>query len=317
MPNIIYKVKRKIQREVNQKHVNDYPDTLEGWEKFPGNPILGNKDTGTLFDPFVRKVADRYVMYVSRRKDSCIVKYSSKDGITWDDAKIVLTGVANSEWETKVNRACFICKSGIWHLWYTGQIGNESKIGYAKSTNGIQFERCRENPIIIPELPHEGNAVMNPCVLWDEKRNKYRMWYAAGDNYEPDIICYAESEDGIYWNKLSRPVLQPDKNILYKKYKVGACDVVQVNEKKYIMAYIAYQNLDIARIAVAISEDGGFAWKDIFSQPVLGPSKSKWDGHAVYKPTLYLEGDKMTIWYNGRFNTDERIGMSFCKKFNI
>lgn len=316
MRSIAYKVKRQIQRKINQKHVNDYPEVSYGWKKFPGNPILGDIDTGTLFDPFVRIVDGKYVMHVSRRKDFCIMQYSSTDGVTWNDAKIIMSGVENSKWETKVNRGCFIVRNGMWHLWYTGQTGDESKIGYAKSSDGVNFERCKENPIMVPELAYEGNALMNPCVIWDEKRKIYRMWYAAGENYEPDVICYAESKDGIDWKKRNTPVMQPDKDILYKRYKVGACDVVKINEKEYIMAYIAYQNLDIARIALAVSDDGGIIWKDVFSQPVLGPGEGKWDGHAVYKPTLCLAGDKMFMWYNGRFSTTEKIGMAFCGKFD-
>lgn len=313
MDNIVCKMKRKMQRLINQSHVNDYPDVAHGWKKYEGSSVLGNLETGTMFDPFVRLVGNEYVMCVSQRKNACIKKYSSVDGIHWENEQTVLSGLEKSKWEIKVNRGCFCISDGVWHLWYTGQNGLESKIGHAISTDGNRFERCGSNPVVVPELPHEGNSVMNPCVMWDLDRNVYKMWYAAGENYEPDVICYAESEDGICWSKMNEPVMQANKNVLYKQYKVGACDVVKSNEK-YIMAYIAYQNLDVARIALAVSPDGIHQWKDLFKEPIIGPSKGRWDGHAVYKPALCLDGKRKYLWYNGRCGTTEKIGLAMCEE---
>lgn len=64
------------------------------------------------------------------------------------------------------------------------------------------------NPIITREKPWEGDTVSNPSVLFDEATGRYRMWYrcASRSNYfgaggPPYHIAYAESEDGINWEK--------------------------------------------------------------------------------------------------------------------
>ena len=80
-------------------------------------------------------------------------------------------------------------------MWYTGQARCHSYIGYAESKDGIHFERKTPEPILIPEYPWEDASVMNPCVLYED--GKYRMWYSAGETYEPNVNAYAESDDGI------------------------------------------------------------------------------------------------------------------------
>lgn len=80
----------------------------------------------------------------------------------------------------------------MWHLWYTGQAGGASKIGYATSRDGVHFERVSREPVLVPERDWENCSVMNPYVRWDDARSLWRMWYAAGETYEPNVIGYAE-----------------------------------------------------------------------------------------------------------------------------
>lgn len=312
MCNILNKSIRKMQRFVNQAYVNDYCEEAAGWHKYNGNPVLGDSFTGTLFDPFVRRVGNEFIMCVSRRASGSLALYHSIDGIRWKSSGEILCGIPESGWEAKVNRGCFLVKDGEWYLWYTGQSNTDSKIGFAKSADGITFDRILHEPILVPQYAHEGKAVMNPCVLWEAKENLFRMWYAAGESYEPNVICYAESSDGIEWNKREKPIIMADRRKKYRRYKVGACDVLKTKENEYYMAYICYQNLDVARVALAFSSDGINGWKDVYEFPVLGPGKGRWDGHAVYKPTLCEDsiGGKTLLWYNGRLNTTEKIGLA-------
>lgn len=303
--------KKKLRRYINQRHVKDYPDEAGGWTKYQGNPVLGDENTGTMFDPFVRMVNDRYVMCVSRRRDNCLMLYDSEDGVNWKNGRVILQGNGGSDWETEVNRGCFLIRDGKWYLWYTGQHNGESKIGMAVSDDGIHFSRAAKTPVLYPEYLHEGKATMNPCVLWDEDKMLYRMWYAAGENYEPDVICYAESKDGFHWIKESEPIIKAEPEKLYQQYKVGACDLSRIHDI-YYMAYIAYQNLDVARICLAKSNDGLTGWTMFYDGPAIGPGINGWDQHAVYKPTLVYDEKKQIakIWYNGRFKRSERIGLA-------
>ncbi len=303
--------KKKIRRYRNQKHISDYPAECGGWKKYKGNPVLGDKETGTLFDPFIRCVDNRYIMCVSRRRDDCLMFFDSLDGITWENERVILEGIPNSDWETKVNRGCFLIRDNQWYVWYTGQHNGKSRIGLAISRDGRSFSRISSMPVLIPEKDFEGDAVMNPCVLWDADKASFRMWYAAGENYEPDVLCYAESKDGVTWDKWPEPVMKADVRKAYQQFKVGACDILKT-KKAYVMAYIAYQNLDVARICVATSNDGILKWETLDENPILSPEKKQWDGHAVYKPTILYDHNRqiIRIWYNGRNGHCEKIGLA-------
>lgn len=309
---VIARVQKSLQRRINQLRAYDYPEESAGWHKYEHNPILGDDQTGSIFDPFVRKVDQEYVMCLSCRVNHSIMMFYSEDGFHWDwESGIeILKGVADSDWESRVNRACFLRKDNIWHLWYTGQNEGKSKIGYAVSDDGVHYVRKSFHPVLTPEYSFEGENVMNPCVLWDTDKACFRMWYAAGENYEPDVICYAESDDGIKWRKKTQPILYADKNKTYQRNKVGACDVVRSAQSGYIMAYIAYQNVNVARICLAHSDDGISGWKEYQDEPIIAPGRAKWDSHAVYKPTLCvdIENGRTFLWYNGRTEHRERIG---------
>ena len=67
--------------------------------------------------------------------------------------------------------------------------------------------------MLVPETDFEKESVMNPFVMVDGGR--FRMWYAAGETYEPNVIGYAESDDGVRWTKYpGNPVFacNPERN---------------------------------------------------------------------------------------------------------
>lgn len=312
---VIRRIHRSIQRRINQRCAYDYPEENGGWKKNTQNPVLGDGSTGSMFDPFVRFVDNQFVMCVSRRMNHTLEFYYSHDGVRWGERIVVLSGIADSQWESEVNRGCFLLRNGRWYLWYTGQHKGKSNIGLATSDDGKTFHRNGMLPVLSPEYPFEGVAVMNPCVLWNEERQVFQMWYAAGENYEPDVICYAESADGIAWKKNSEPILTACEDKKYQKEKVGACDILKLPKGQYCMAYIAYENMNVARIALAYSEDGVHNWIPDENNPILAPTRGSWDRHSVYKPTMYLDPQThhMMIWYNGRRNHSERIGAAILE----
>lgn len=309
IPKFLYRI---IERKINQLHAFDYPDTSEGWEKYGSKPVYGNYATGSIFDPFVFYHNNIYLMYVSERNSASIIRLESKDGIKWKNKVICINGSHKNQWDSIINRASVLLNNGIWHMWFTGQYKDESCIGYAISTDGIFFHKVIESPILTANTEYEGKSVMNPCVIWDETDKIYKMWYSAGEQYEPDVICYAESKDGISWQRYkNNPIINPNKNNKYEQYKIGGCQVIK-NKNQYEMFYIGYQNVDVARICQAHSTDG-IHWKRESQNPILSPTRNSWDSDAIYKPTFICQQDgSIFLWYNGRKKKNEYIG--FAKK---
>ena len=70
--------------------------------------------------------------------------------------------------------------------------------------------------MIKPVYFFEGKSVMNPHVIYDNEAKIFKMWYAEGETYEPDVICYAKSKDGINWIKYKgNPIFLPNKNFYF------------------------------------------------------------------------------------------------------
>ena len=114
-------------------------------------------------------------------------------------------------------------------MWYTGQARCHSYIGYAESKDGIHFERKTPEPILIPEYPWEDASVMNPCVLYED--GKYRMWYSAGETYEPNVNAYAESDDEINWKKSrSNPIFVNERKNVCEQERIGGCHVIKTED---------------------------------------------------------------------------------------
>lgn len=290
---------------------------MKNFKKYANNPVFGSGEIGTAFDVYVTKEDNQYRMDFSwRRKKACAVTFS-KDGIHWSEPQITLAYDESTGWEDDLNRNCVLKIDGVYKMWYTGQARGYSYIGYAESTDGIHFERKFDDPIMIPEYPWEGESVMNPCVLYEN--GEYRMWYSAGETYEPNVLAYATSKDGIHWNKKRcNPIFVCDPNNTYEQERVGGCQVMKVEDEYYIF-YIGYENIDTARICVAKSKDGIVDWEKSPLNPIVSPDVGSWDAEACYKPSVIWneEEQKWMLWYNGRTGTDEFVGMAEIDKKNL
>lgn len=282
------------------------------FEKYEGNPVLGDDSTGSFFDPFVMKDNDEYRMYVSDRDNGSIVLSTSRDGISWSKPAEVLGKDSTSGWEEIVNRCSVAVKDGTYYLYYTGQQNNVSRIGVAVSKDGKSFDRIKTDCILSPEENWEGISVMNPFVIYDGSEGLFKMWYSCGDTFEPDMICYATSTDGISFEKYAyNPIFSKGKND-YDHVKVSVGHVVKLSDNEYLMFYIGYKTTYEASICAARSKDGITGWERSTKNPLIVPTPESWDQSACYKPTAVYDeaSDKWMLWYNGRNDVAEYIGFA-------
>lgn len=283
-----------------------------GWKKYENNPVMGGPEMGTCFDVnVIPNGSSKYNMYFSWRPKKAIALARSEDGIQWTKPEICLEFDETSGWEDNLNRASVIYHKGMYHMWYTGQARGYSKIGYATSKDGIHFTRYQKEPIMVPTMNYEGYSIMNPYVMYDETRKVFRMWYACGETYEPNMIAYAESKDGIHWERsLLNPIFVKGEGNVWDKDRIGGCEVHKLPDGRFIMFYIGYSDINTARIGAAISPDGITQWKRLKSNPIVQPDENGFDASACYKPSVYRdkENNRWQLWYNGRNGAPEYVG---------
>lgn len=288
--------------------VKEPEGTRSGWVKCGQNPLLGG-ELGTCFDACVLREDSGYRMWFSWRTQRSIGVTGSPDGIVWAKPKIAMRPVL--AWESMVNRPAVV-KTGIgYEMWYTGQDENHSWIGRAVSSDGISWQRTSAFPVFSPEKSWEKQSVMAPHVLYNQETGRYRMWYSGGGQYEPNAIGYAVSSDGQCWTRLPQPVFTPGPRGSFDQDRVaGACVVVK--DDWHIMFYIGFRDVSDAAIGIARSRDGITGWQRHPANPVIAPGEhfADWDFESVYKPSAVAERNRWMLWYNGRRETVEQIGLA-------
>ena len=284
------------------------------FQKHSANPIYGDAETGTLFDVFVTpQDGGRLRMDFSWRMHDSVAVAFSDDGIHWSAPRTTLAPNPASGWEDAINRNCVLKTGERYQMWYTGQARGHSFIGYAESDDGLTFHRVGTEPVLFPERPWEGASVMNPCVLFEN--GVYRMWYSAGETYEPNVLAYAESSDGIHWRKSPiNPIFVCAPQNSYERERIGGCQVLAHAELGYLLFYIGYRDIHTACICCARSDNGVTQFRRCKQNPLVAPTPDTWDADSCYKPSALFDTlrNEWRIWYNGRHGGMEYIGLA-CK----
>ncbi len=238
----------------------------------------------------------------------------SPDGEHWSTPEIVVKPDSSVAGQTDVNRPTVSVVNGFYHMWFTGQSAIGSQIYYATSSDGLSWTKVAANPVIHPEQDWEKVAVMCPDVLWDPAANIFKMWYSAGEQYEPDAIGYATSPNGLQWKRPnSLPTFSSDPKHPWEKAKVTGGNV-HLLDGWYIMFYIGFADVNHAGIGLARSRDGVKDWQRHPLNPILQPpgvlNPLAWDRDAIYRPAALLDDRGWSVWFNGRRSGVEQIGLA-------
>jgi len=290
--------------------------TQTEWEKYPGNPVLdvgasGTWDDTEVFSPTILFDGTKYQMWYSGDDGpNWRIGYAtSVDGIVWEKhpANPVLSIEESGTWDDHSVQGPTVLFDGTkYQMWYTAHDGSNLRIGYATSTDGVDWAKHPANPVL--DLGASGT--------WDDSRvgyatvlfngNGYQMWYTAhdGSNYR---IGYATSVDGIVWVKyLDNPVLDLGESGAWDDDHVFAPTIL-FDGTKYQMWYSGYDS-STWRIGYATSVDG-VIWMKHSDNPILNLGASgTWDDSRVAYPIVLFDGAKYQMWYAGHDGSNYRIG---------
>jgi len=192
------------------------------------NPVLtgslGEWDEDGVGSCCVIKESDTsYKIWYTGCKDytAAIGYATSSDGIVWTKSASnpVLEG-SLGEWdEDGVLSPCVTKESDTsYKLWYTGRTDDtldtvgSIQIGYATSSDGINWVKSGSNPVLVKGSPSDwdsrGVGVGNVVMI----DNTYHMWYTgyegAGTSDIELAIGHATSSDGMSWANRSRELTE-------------------------------------------------------------------------------------------------------------
>lgn len=215
-----------------------YATSTDGvkWTKYKQNPVMDvgktswdslGVETVTVIIDSAAANPERYKMwYAGQTFNDHRYEFGyaySPDGISWKKHLGQVLSVGNNKsWDNCFIEGPSVLKEGhTYKMWYAGydcevngqETDGKVNIGYATSTDGINWTKYKGNPVLKTSKGEWDEVyVQDPHVV--KYRGYYHMWFGGvnkGDNYGQET-GYAYSTDGINWTKSPHnPVLRRGK----------------------------------------------------------------------------------------------------------
>ncbi|KAA3609969.1 MAG: hypothetical protein D8M58_07995 [Calditrichaeota bacterium] len=282
--------------------------------KLPKNPVLSPARSGwdqqDVADPFILVTADSiFLFYDGSNKGHYSIGYAVRDdaGWAWVNRKQILKP-DNQSWRSFHLIAPTFIPGNTDHFIYNGN-SSDSELGYqigmSRKDKSEKWLFSSTKPLFKTDTGNwdfAGNAYQDIVYFPNEK--KYRMWFS-GFSGPFASIGIAESDDGKFWQKSNKPVLESSPGVV-------APEVV-FNGEKYIM-YFAHLDLSSGfgtKIKSAESDDG-INWDNI--RIVLKP-EAKWEGKRLMRPNISFFEEQVHLFYCAQKGSKWHIGEAIADAF--
>jgi len=234
---------------------------------------------------------------------------------------LVNWGTNNSKW-TDYNLSPVLVKTGsmfdlggvfqpkvildenIYKMWYSNETSNGvHSIGYATSTDGFNWYRKSDKPVLTGGSPGSWDAYAVDLGAIIKENGIYKMYYTGNPTHDgPYQIGLAVSSDGINWTKNPEPVLYADS--LFEPM-ITASEVIKL-DNKYYMYYSAITKSSVT-ICVAFSNDG-IKWIRYSNNPILTKT-SLWEGYrGIHYPSVVKSNKNLLMIYQNA--NDDAFGIA-------
>lgn len=130
-------------------------------------------------------------------------------------------------------------ENGIYRMWYTsgyswttfnGKPCPKYNIRYAESNDGIMWKST--DKICIGNENKDEFGFARPWII--KRNNKYYMWYSVRSHSFPYRIGYAESENGVEWERKDALVGIQRSKIGWDSQMICFASIVSINGKSYM-----------------------------------------------------------------------------------
>ena len=262
--------------------------------------------------PFADKISNEsYRIYFSSRdiKNRASIGFleinikNPKKIICLSNKPVLSPGSIGNFDDSGVLNSCIVSKKNKKFLYYTGwnltnNVPFRWSIGLAVSIDGGKtFKKYSEGPILDRNYI-DPYFIASPTVIID--KGLWKMWYISGNKWKlndngkwnaPYQIKYAESEDGINWNRKGIVCIKLRKD----ENGIGRSTIIKVKDE-YRMWYP--YSTDRYRIGYAESIDG-IKWNRKDKLVGINISDKGWDSESIEYPSIFVHNKIKYMLYNG------------------
>lgn len=265
--------------------------------------------TGVPFskDPHVVNFDGRYLMYYSIPPQKGVEDSGwnigiaeSSDLTSWEKVGEI-TPAPGADYEKKgLCAPGALVRDGKVHLFYQ-TYGNreDDAICHAVSSDGINFERNKTNPIFKPTGEWNCGRAIDAEVC--EFNDQYFLYFATRDpSYKIQIMGVAVAPKETNFNRedwqqaCDAPILAPE--LPWEGECVEAASVT-IQDGKMFMFYAGAYNNWPQQVGVAVSEDG-ITWKKLSDEPFLANGEpGEWNESESGHPHIFTDLDGRTYLF--------------------
>ncbi len=184
-------------------------------------------------------------------------------------------------------------------------IWNESDQIFEKYSMAPVMDRSHEDPF----------TISYPSIL--EENGTFRMWYGSNLKWGHDqsemnhVIKYAESRDGIHWDRSNRIVVNLEHENEYALSK----PYVMKDGETYRMWYSYRANGNITTYRIGYAESvNGTVWNRKDDQAGIDTSQDGWDSEMICYPCIFDFHEKRYMLYNGNGYGKSGFGLAVLER---
>jgi hypothetical protein len=166
---------------------------------------------------------------------------------------------------------------------------------------------CQSNPLVVTSHNYYDEfGVALPQIIYEN--GVYKMYYLGVAAAASKYVLYAESNDGIVWNKpFAHPILYPGNNGTWDSWAVHPGAVFKDDDGVYKMYYSGYSDqYSQWHIGLATSTDG-INWEK-YTQPILYGT-SGWE-YQIGATSIIKKAGIYYLYYSGRGLPYYKIGVA-------
>jgi hypothetical protein len=215
---------------------------------------------------------------------------------------------------------CYLEHQGQKFIYYLGwnlkvTVPWQNSIGLALASVGSdKFFKYSRAPIL-DRSNEDPFSISYPSVLIED--GKFRMWYGSNltwgsnQNQMNHVIKYAESQDGIHWDRTNQICIDLKHP---NEYAISRPHVLKINNL-YRMWYSFRGNGDLTtyRIGYAESQDG-VEWIRKDERAGIDVSESGWDSEMICYPSIFFHRGRYFMLYNGNGYGKTGFGIAVGEK---